>query len=120
MIGYDDVREGHLEPSGKDLGQNFVNVAKERYRPLVVEPGAIPSLRNEGDDPFVDEWRGGAFAEHCRECLQEVWGDLLLVFMEELHGDAVMARHFAFRQSSNGIAHLLYRESIGQACVHIF
>ncbi len=103
----DDVQECRLESSGEHLGQDFVDAAEKCYRPPIVEPGAITNLWYEGDYPFIDECRGGALAEHCCECLQEVRLDLLLAFMEKFHGNTIVARRFAFRQGANGAAHLL-------------
>ncbi len=101
------MRECHLESSDEHLGQDFVDAAEECYWPLVIEAGAITRLRYEGDYSFVDESRGGALTEHCRECLQEVRRDLLLAFMEEFHGNVVVARRFAFWQGVDGVAYLL-------------
>ncbi len=95
-----------MESSGEHLGQNFVYTPKERNRSPIIESGVVSEFRNEGYYPFVYIYRGLTLAEQRRERLEEVRRYLLLAFMEEFHGYAVMARRFAFRKGSDGSTHL--------------
>ncbi len=95
-----------MESSGKHLGQNFVYAPEERNRSPIIESGMVSGFRNEGYYPFVYICGGLALTEQRRERLKEVRRYLLLAFLEEFHGYAVVARCFALRKGSDGSTHL--------------
>ncbi|CAK9198178.1 unnamed protein product [Sphagnum troendelagicum] len=106
LVRFDDVWEDRLESSGEHLGQNFVYAPEERNRSPIIESGVVSGFRNEGYYPFVYICGGFALIEQRRERLKEVRRHLLLVFLEEFHGYAVVAWRFALRKGSDGSTHL--------------
>jgi hypothetical protein len=51
--------------------------------------------------------------------LVEIRGNLLLTFMKELHGYAVMTRSFAPREGSDGFGHLFHGKAADQTLVYV-
>ncbi len=79
----------------------------------------VAGFRDEGNDSFIDECGGLSLIEHCCERLVEIRGNLLLAFLEELHGYAVMTRSFALREGSDGFDHLFHGKAADQTLVSV-
>ncbi|CAM6016022.1 unnamed protein product [Sphagnum balticum] len=87
--------------------------------PLTLMAEEVDCFGDESYQALVDVCRGCLGVEHGCEGLEQGWGNLIRVFMEELHWNIVMPGHLTFGQGFDGVQDVLNHEGPSEVSVGV-